>query len=121
MLLTYNIAVLNAWTEAIDISYAVDTMYLNVGKAFDTVPHTHDQALGLQGRRQRVAVTGAKSASDWCPVSSSVPQRGVIDPVVFVMSNDLPEVTQSSAQMFADDTTVFTKAWSVKKTGGCCI
>ena len=33
------LAVRNAWTEVIDTGYAVDTMYLDFTKAFNTVPH----------------------------------------------------------------------------------
>ena len=35
------LAVLDAWTEAIDTRYAVDAMYLDFKKAFDTIPHEH--------------------------------------------------------------------------------
>ena len=33
------LAVLDAWTEAIDAGHSVDVIYLDFRKAFDTVPH----------------------------------------------------------------------------------
>ena len=48
--------------------------------------------------------------SDWSPVRSGIPQGSVLGPVMFVIFiNDLPDVTHSMAQMFADDTKVYTE------------
>ena len=76
------LTVLNALTNAIDTAYAVDAMYLDFAKEVDTVPHKRlliklwgyaidGKVLGwiwnfLQGRRQRVAVNGAKFQLFYC-------------------------------------------------------
>ncbi len=71
------LAALDAWTESLDLGISIDIVYLDFAKAFDSVPHerllTKLEGYGvkgdvlawigqfLHGRRQRVAVKGAKS------------------------------------------------------------
>jgi len=80
--------VLDEWTEIIDNGAAVDVVYCDFKKAFDTVPHArliHKlEQYGIKGRtkewvkdflsdrKQCVVVNGMKSAP--IPVSSGIPQ-----------------------------------------------
>ena len=101
----------------------VDTIYLDVSKAFDRINHQSllqklaNSGIGgnllnwfhsyLTDRRQRVVVTGA--TSDPLPVCSGVLQGSILGPAVFLLYvNNLPKVVKSSeVAMFADDTKVF--------------
>ena len=78
------------WTKAIDEGHPVDVIYLDIAKAFDTVPHKrlkHKmrlimwfgwESIGLvvrfleQEKKMRVCVKEAQS--EWRDVTSSVPQ-----------------------------------------------
>jgi hypothetical protein len=71
----------------------------------------------LADREQRVIVEG--EASDWCRVSSGVPQGSILGPLLFnLYINDMPTVCGSSkAALFADDA----KCFSMIRTRNDCI
>ena len=107
----------------LDSGSQVDTIYLDMSKAFNKVSHRrliHKLSLDgfggkllnwfhsyLSGRRQRVTVLGNTSKD--LPVTSGVSQGSILGPAFFLLYvNDLPEVVSSSrVMMFADDTKIF--------------
>lgn len=122
---TQLIEVLDQWTEYLDHSENVDTVFLDFKKAFDTVPHQR-LLLKLKGykiegkvidwiesflkdRTQRVVVNGEQS--EWSNVASGIPQGSVLGPVLFLIYiNDLPDTVNNIVKLFADDTKIFGKS-----------
>ena len=107
---------------SLDHHHAVDLVFINFRKAFDTVPH---QCLmkklhhyGIQGniynwifswltkRTQRVVIKGHSSTS--IHVDSGVPQGTVLGPLMFLLYiNDTTTNITSSVRLFADDCVLY--------------
>ena len=110
------------WTRMLENGEPVDVLYLDLAKAFNTVPPRRllrkVEAHGIGGkilqwigaflldRHQRVIV--GRSRSGWTPVPSGVPQGSVLAPLLFILYvNDLPSALNCGIKIFADDSKLY--------------
>ena len=110
------------WMEKLDNGESVDAIYLDLKKAFDTVPHkrlisklSNYNVKGkvlelvkdfLSSRTQYVAINNSKSRT--AQVTSGVPQGSVLGPTLFTYYiNDMPDTVKNSVKIFADDTKAY--------------
>ncbi len=120
---TQLIECLNSWHQSLDEGKAVDVIYLDFSKAFDTVSHQKLleklPSYGISGkafrwieafltnRQQRVVIDGVYSP--WSAVPSGVPQGSVLGPLLFSLYiNDISDLDLAGEnKLFADDVKLF--------------
>ena len=114
--------VMDDFTKLIDKGEAIDVVYLDFAKAFDTVPHRRLllklDKYGIAGKlkswiedflsnRVQVVKVG-KALSSESRVISGIPQGSILGPILFtIFINDLPDKVLSVCKVFADDTKIY--------------
>ena len=120
-----SIAITHETFEAFDCnpSLEVKSVFLDISKAFDKVWHKvllyKLKSMGISGelynlpenyllgRFQKFVLNG--QTLSWRPVLGGAPQGSILSPLLFLMYiNDLPSGLKSNAELFADDTSLFT-------------
>ena len=116
------LTVTDDFAKALNNKLQVDVGILDLSKAFDKVPHkrllSKIEFYGIRGkilqwlesflsnRYQQVVVDG--SFSNYCKVTSGVPQGSVLGPTLFLLYiNDITEGISSQMKLFADDCLIY--------------
>ena len=118
------LSVIHNWLQQLDLGFDVCTVYFDLRKAFDSVPHRPllQKLLDIQlnpylvqwvssyltNRSQKVVVDGTSSPT--LPVLSGVPQGSVLGPLLFlIFINDVTtQVSEDSfLSLFADDMALY--------------
>ena len=115
--------------QSFDEGFDVRSVFLDISKTFDKVWHygLNFKLNGISGnllnllsnflrnRKQRVVLNG--QTSSWADVNAGVPQGSILDPLLFsIYINDLADVLSSNANLFADDTSLFSVVHNVNTT-----
>ena len=105
---------------------AVRANFLDISKAFDKVSHERLlfklERIGISGNLlsllrsclsntfQRLVLNG--QCSSWSSILAGIPQGSVSGPLLFLIYiNDLPDNLQSTAKLYADDTSSFSTVY----------
>ena len=116
------LACYDSWAKARNCSKHTDVIFLDLSKAFDSVPHERlllklnrhgiDGPLlqwfryFLTNRMQRVVIR--RKCSDWTLVKSGVPQGTILGPTLFIIYiNDISTDLTSTVKIYADDTKIY--------------
>ena len=119
---TQLLSTINDWFLKLEEGNSVDAFYLDLQKAFDTVPHARLisklNCYGIGGsllswisdfltqRTQYVKI--GNDCSGYSDVTSGVPQGSVLGPTLFIFYiNDMPDVLNCLVKIFADDTKIY--------------
>ncbi|EYB89180.1 hypothetical protein Y032_0235g3198 [Ancylostoma ceylanicum] len=122
---TLMLSALEDWTKALDQGGNIDVIYFDFAKAFDRVPFNelisklvniglHPRIVNwiknfITGRSFQVRVNESFSHSH--PVTSGVPQGGVLSPILFIIyTSQIPGLVSRygvSCKMFADDIKIY--------------
>ena len=106
-------------------------LFLDISKAFNKVWHEgllyKLKCLGvdggfygilkdyLQNGQQKVVLN--RQSSSWLDVNAGVPQGSLLGPLLFIIYiNDLPENLVYVSKLFADDTSLFSTVFDIKKS-----
>ena len=126
---TQLLATLKDCMQNLDENKPTDVVYLDLQKAFDTVPHnrliTKLQGYGIKGdlcnwiqdflseREQFVSV--GNQSSGYSKVTSGVPQGSVLGPTLFIYYiNDMPDILDCLVKIFADDTKIYSQVCDIE-------